>query len=119
MKTVLIVEDESIVAKDYKLMLENSGFKVVGIADNSKEAVEKASLEKPEIILMDIKMPIMDGFECVEKIRLINNEIPIIAVTAYAFSADQQKAIEVGCNDYISKPYNWSLLIEKIKSFVG
>jgi len=56
MKTVLIVEDEVIVAKDYQFMLENCGFKVLGIADNSTEAIAKASLEKPEIILMDINI---------------------------------------------------------------
>jgi PAS domain S-box-containing protein len=118
--TFLVAEDDDISFYLVEKLLKREFGATVIRAKNGMEAYNLfVNNQNIEIILMDIKMPIMDGFECVEKIRLINNEIPIIAVTAYAFSADQQMAIEVGCNDYISKPYNWSLLIEKIKSFVG
>jgi FOG: CheY-like receiver len=65
--------------------------------------------------LMDIKMPDMDGHEATRQIRLFNKDIIIIAQTAYAFSGDREKAIEAGCNDYISKPINMTLLYELIK----
>ena len=67
--------------------------------------------EKPDIILMDIRMPIMDGIQATEKIRTISLTVPIIAVTAYAFYTEQQQAIQAGCNAVISKPYS----LERLK----
>jgi DNA-binding NarL/FixJ family response regulator len=108
MKTVLIVEDETIVAKDYKLMLENSGFKVVGIADNSKEAVEKASLDKPEIILMDIS--IKGDVSGIETAQIIydNYKPTIVFLTGF----DEEVLVFTGINyKYIRKPiYQWNLI---------
>lgn len=108
MKTVLIVEDETIVAKDYKLMLENSGFKVVGIADNSKEAVEKASLEKPEIILMDIN--IKGDVSGIETAQIIYDSYKPTIVFLTGF--DEEVLVFTGINyKYIRKPiYQWNLI---------
>ena len=71
----------------------------------------------PDIILMDMKMPDMDGFTATRKIREFDTEIPIIAVTAFAFDQDRQKAIQAGCNDYMSKPISRELLKEMIKKW--
>ena len=108
MKTVLIVEDEAIVAKDYQLMLENSGFKVVGIADNSKEAVDKASLEKPDIILMDINLKgDVSGIETAQVIYE-NYRPTIVFLTGF----DEEVLVFTGINyKYIRKPiYQWNLI---------
>lgn len=82
------------------------------------EAVE-ACHSNPDIdlILMDIQMPEMNGHEATRQIRQFNKDIVIIAQTAYVFSGDREKAIEAGCNDYISKPYNQSLMLALIKKY--
>jgi PAS domain S-box-containing protein len=118
--TILVAEDDDV--SFYlveKILIREFNAKIIR-ANNGEEALDMFVANRNiDLILMDIKMPLVDGFECVKRIRIVNQEIPIIAVTAYAFNSDMQRAIEVGCNDYISKPYNWNLLVEKIKSFVG
>ena len=85
-------------------------------AKTGVEAVE-ACRNNPDIdlVLMDIRMPDMDGYEATRQIRQFNKDVIIIAQTAYGFSGDREKAIEAGCNDYISKPINKTLLYELIK----
>jgi DNA-binding NarL/FixJ family response regulator len=108
MKNVLIVEDEAIVAKDYKLMLENRGFAVVGIADNSKEAIETAIREKPEIILMDINLK--GEVSGIETAQLIydNYRPTIVFITGF----DEEVLVFTDINyKYIRKPiYEWNLI---------
>jgi CheY-like chemotaxis protein len=84
------------------------------------QAVE-ACRNNPDIdlVLMDIRMPDMDGNDATRQIRQFNTDVIIIAQTAYAFSGDKEKAIEAGCNDYISKPINYTLLFELIKKHVN
>jgi FOG: CheY-like receiver len=72
-----------------------------------------------DLVLMDIRMPQMDGNEATRQIRQFNKDVIIIAQTAYAFSGDNEKAIEAGCNDYISKPINNTLLFELIKKHIN
>ena len=71
-----------------------------------REAINSFIRESPDLILMDIRMPVMDGIQATEKIRTISLTVPIIAVTAYAFYTEQQQAIQAGCNAVISKPYS-------------
>ena len=117
-------------AKNLKILIaeddEVSGFfltKVVKIFCNDiimvrtgEEAVE-ACLHNPDIdlILMDIKMPMMNGYEATRQIRLFNKSVVIITQTAYALTGDREKAIEAGCNDYIAKPISTIKLIAMIK----
>ena len=114
---MLITEDdevnfyflEKVLSKEFKLLHAVSG----------QEAI-KLFKDNPEIalILMDIKMPgKYNGFEATRKIREINREIPIIAQTAYAMESDKTKALEAGCNDYISKPYSPAELNSLIKNY--
>jgi FOG: CheY-like receiver len=77
-----------------------------------------SSDKKPDIIIMDIKLPGIDGYETTRLIREKNKEIPIVANTAYAMEADREKAIEAGCNDYISKPTDRKLLINLISKYL-
>ena len=81
-------------------------------AENGVEAVEKARLYNPDIILMDMKMPMMGGLEATRNIRKFNPQVPIIALTAYVFDTNKQDALNAGCNDFITKPVNRSVLMQ-------
>jgi CheY-like chemotaxis protein len=70
------------------------------------------------LVLMDIKLPGMDGLEATEEIRKLNTRVPIIAQTAFAFAGDRQSALRAGCNDYMAKPIDGEFLIEKIKQYL-
>ena len=84
---------------------------------NGKEAIEMCKQFKPDLILMDIKMPEMDGLEATREIRLFSN-VPIIALTAFAFDDDRVKALNAGCSEYLTKPLSISLLKETINTYI-
>jgi CheY-like chemotaxis protein len=112
---ILVVDDDEASHLFLKEALQESNNEVIH-ASTGVEAIE-ACRNNPRIdlVLMDIRMPEMDGYEATRQIRLFNTEVIIIAQTAYAFAVDIEKAIEAGCNDYISKPINMTLLHELIK----
>jgi len=117
-KTILIAEDLEFNYKLFVAILKKTGINTIH-AINGKEAIIKFK-EHPEIelILMDIRMPVMDGLEATRQIRQFNKTIPIIAQTAYSDEFDREKAITAGCNDYLFKPINVELLFQKIDSFI-
>ncbi len=88
-------------------------------AKNGLEAVQLFRELAPDLILMDIKMPEMDGLEATEMIRRENQTIPIIAITAFAFDKDRQRALSVGCNDYLSKPISAAYSNAKLRKFLN
>jgi CheY-like chemotaxis protein len=88
-------------------------------AKNGQEAVEMAEKGGFDIVLMDIKMPIMDGLEATKAIKEKFPDLPIVALTANAFDSDRQLALEAGCNDFLSKPVSSDLCLQTIKKFVG
>jgi len=88
-------------------------------AKNGREAVEMAEKNDYDIVLMDIKMPIMDGLEATKAIKEIRPDLPIVALTANAFDSDRQLAMEAGCDDFLSKPVSSELCLKTIKKFVG
>ncbi len=119
--SILLVEDNYINQKIVLLSLKN----IVGnidVANNGKEALDKFGTSKYDIILMDIQMPIMDGIVATKKIREIesatNIQTPIIAITANALSGDRENCLAVGMNDYISKPFQVDVLVQKMKSLL-
>jgi len=103
-KTILIVEDEYSNYFFLELMFSKMGITPI-VAHNGQEAIDICK-SNPEIdlILMDLKMPVLNGFEATKQIKAMRPELPIIAQTAYALSADKHKAIEAGCDDYLTKP---------------
>lgn len=117
MKTILIVEDTELnidlltqlLEDDYNLLVANDGGQGVTMA------VEK----KPDLILMDISLPVMDGYEAARRIRESQADIPIIGLSAHAMEGHKQKAQEAGCDDYITKPINDALLFEMLKKYLG
>ncbi len=111
---VLLVEDDEVSMSFLEIIMEESH--TLFIASDGAEAV-KICKDNPDIdlILMDIKMPIMDGYEATEDIRLFNKDVVIIAQTAYGLTGDRKKAIDSGCNDYVSKPIVKNVLFSKIR----
>ena len=69
------------------------------------------------LVLMDLKMPVMDGFEATKEIKLFRPDLPVIAITAYALSGDENRALEAGCDDYIAKPFEREILLYKLKKY--
>ena len=117
-KKVLLVEDNELNYEIAKTVLEEAGFMVDG-ASNGKEAIDKASDNTYDVILMDIQMPIMDGYEATKELRRLGNKTPIIAMTANAFSEDRKKAKEVGMDGYIPKPIDVNKLVSTIVNILS
>lgn len=99
---------------EYDIITGKCSFSELG-----QEAINSFIRESPDLILMDIRMPVMDGIQATEKIRTISLTVPIIAVTAYAFYTEQQQDIQAGCNAVISKLYSLERLRETIESYIG
>ncbi|MFO8234610.1 MAG: response regulator [Bacteroidales bacterium] len=119
-KILLIVEDDPASLEYMKELLEPHGFSLI-LCETGEKGYE-AFLNNPEIdlVLLDLKLPDIDGLEVTQKIRASthNNKVPVIAQTAYAMSEDAQKCISAGCDDYISKPFDSKELLEKIGKFI-
>ncbi|MFW5773431.1 MAG: PAS domain S-box protein [Tangfeifania sp.] len=113
--TILVAEDDTVSFSLVETYLAKENFKLLR-AQNGEEAIRMVK-ENPDIdlVLMDVRMPVMDGYAATHEIKKINKNLPVIAQTAYALEGDQEKAIEAGCDDYISKPLKKNELIRKIK----
>lgn len=120
MKKILIVEDNEQNRYLMEYMLEQNGYSVV-LACTGSQAVAMVAQEKPDLILMDIQLPDIDGLEVTRRIRATetNDNIPIVAVTSFATSGDREKALAAGCNGYIEKPINPETFLAEIGKYVG
>jgi len=118
-KVILIVEDDLKSLKLFRDLLEASGYASLE-ATNGKKAVELAREKKPELILMDIQMPVMDGFEATKilKAGAETRNIPIIALTSYAMKEDDEKIREAGCDGYITKPIDTKEFLKKVAEYL-
>jgi PAS domain S-box-containing protein len=114
---VLVAEDSPTNQTLVKLLLEKMGLQVT-IADDGKEAVDKALSQPFDLIFMDIQMPNMNGHEATKSLRNNGITTPIVAVTAYAMKGDMEKCISAGCNDYLAKPINRKALLEVIRKYL-
>jgi signal transduction histidine kinase len=116
-QTILVAEDDEFNFIYINILLKHDLFKILH-AQNGVEAVEFCQTH-PEIVLvlMDLKMPVMDGFEATRQIKLLRNNLPVIAVTAYSGTEDQQRALEAGCDDLITKPLKKDFLYKKLEEF--
>lgn len=120
MSKVLLVEDNEMNRDMLSRRLERKGFDVVFAQDGSI-AVELAGSEQPALILMDMSLPVMDGWEATRRIKAdpATQGIPVIALTAHAMAGDKEKAMEAGCEDYDTKPVDFPRLLGKIESLIG
>ena len=116
MKKILIAEDND---SNYMLMtyILKNRFEL-SRACNGQEAVELAATGNPDLVLMDIQMPVMDGLEATRQIKARHPQLPVIALTANAFEADRMKALEAGCSEFLTKPVNADLCVRTIQKLI-
>lgn len=117
MTRVLIVEDDNMLQEILAERLELRNFDVV-LANNGQIGIEKAESEKPDIILMDMRLPVVDGWEATRQLKNSpeTKHIPIIALTAHALIGDREDSLAAGCDDYEPKPVDFPKLLEKIEN---
>lgn len=121
-KRILVVEDNLDNRRILVYRLQRMGDFEILEAGNGKEALDRVMTEAPDLIFMDLKMPVMDGWEATRQIRLLERggDVPIVALTAQAMVGDEEKARGAGCNDYIAKPIvDPGVVKEKIERFLG
>lgn len=118
-KSILVVEDQEDNRRILRDLLSSRGYQIIEVTDGLA-GVEAAQKEKPDLILMDIQLPGIDGYEATRRIKADPNlaQVTIIAVTSYALSGDEQKALEAGCNDYVAKPFSPRKLLAKIEHYL-
>jgi CheY-like chemotaxis protein len=117
MPKILLVEDNEMNRDMLSRRLTRNGFEVA-IAVDGQQGVEMATSEKPDVILMDMSLPVMDGWEATRRVKAdpATRAIPVIALTANAMVEDREKAMAAGCDDFDTKPVELPRLLEKIKS---
>jgi CheY-like chemotaxis protein len=120
MTKLLLVEDNEMNRDMLSRRLERRGYQVV-MAIDGEQAVAMAAREMPALILMDMSLPVIDGWEATRRIKAAveTKDIPIIALTAHAMQGDEQKAKEAGCNDYDTKPVELPRLLGKMEALLG
>lgn len=118
-KLILVVEDQEDNRRILRDLLTNSGFDVIE-AMNGLEGVSSAETYRPDLILMDIQLPGIDGYEATRRIKANTHlkKIPIIVITSYALSGDDLKALETGCDAYVAKPFSPRKLLAKIREYL-
>lgn len=119
-KTVLLVEDNEDNLVVYRTILEHVGYTVIEARDG-EEGVARATENIPDLILMDISIPKLDGWEATQRLKAndATKNIPIIALTAHALEEDRQKATQVGCDGYLAKPVEPRRVVQEVEKFVG
>lgn len=117
---ILVVEDNELNADMLSQRLKRKGYEIIFAVDG-EEAIQMAKKSKPQLILMDMGLPILDGWEATRQLKADpeTKHIPIIALTAHSMVDDREQALNVGCEEYETKPVNFTVLIEKIEKLVG
>ena len=117
-KRILVVEDQEDNRQILRDLLANAGYDMIE-AEDGEQGVAAANSERPDLILMDIQLPVLDGYEATRRIRTNPDlkSVPIIAVTSYALAGDEDKALAAGCDGYISKPYSPRELLAKVRAY--
>jgi two-component system cell cycle response regulator DivK len=120
MSKILLVEDNEMNRDMLSRRLKRKGFEVV-IAIDGQAGVDMASSTRPDIILMDLSLPVIDGWEATRRVKAdpATQGIPVIALTAHAMAGDEEKARAAGCDDYDTKPINLNRLLDKIGALLG
>ena len=116
MRTILIVEDTELNIDLITQLLEDD-FHLL-IARDGEQGVVMARENNPDLILMDISLPVLDGYEATRKIRETHRSVPIIGLSAHAMSGHEQRAKEAGCNDYLTKPIDDQVLFNMLKRYL-
>jgi two-component system cell cycle response regulator DivK len=119
-KRILVVEDQEDLRGVLRTLLSGSGYTVIEAADG-QSGVAKALSERPDLILMDIQLPVLDGYDATRQIKASPDlkETPIIAVSSFAMKGDEEKARAADCDHYVTKPYSPVQLLRIIRGFLG
>lgn len=117
MKTILIVEDIELNIDLLTQILEDEYRLIVG--RDGAQGVELAERQHPDLVLMDIALPVLDGYDATRLIRQSFPDLPIIGLSSHAMSGDAEKALAAGCSDYMTKPLDEDLLLRKLRAFLG
>jgi two-component system cell cycle response regulator DivK len=119
-KRILIVEDQEDLRGVLRDLLQGSGYAVIEAADG-QDGVAKATSERPDLILMDIQLPVLDGYAATRQIKVDPTlaKTPIIAVSSFAMKGDEEKARAAGCDHYVTKPYSPLQLLRTIRGVLG
>ncbi|HYW13043.1 MAG TPA: response regulator [Longimicrobium sp.] len=120
MTKILLVEDNEMNRDMLSRRLERKGYEVV-LAVDGQEGVEMATSEAPDLVLMDMSLPVLDGWAATRRLKASpeTRHIPVIALTAHAMSSDREKALEAGCDEYDTKPIELPRLLGKIEALLG
>jgi CheY-like chemotaxis protein len=120
MAKILLVEDNAMNRDMLSRRLARKGYEVA-IAIDGQQGIDMARSETPDLILMDMSLPVVDGWEATRQLKSApeTQSIPVIALTAHAMAGDREKAVEAGCNDYDIKPIELPRLLEKIEALLG
>jgi len=119
MKRILIVEDDPMIRDMLSRRLNTEGYDVICATDGA-QGVQRARVDRPDLIVMDIGLPVLNGWQATHRIRSMptTQTIPIIALTAFVMKEDRVKCLAVGCDDYETKPVDFSRLTQKIRSLL-
>lgn len=119
-QTILVIEDQDDNRRILRDLLTSAGFSVIE-ATTGPDGVARAAADRPDLILMDIQLPGLDGYEATRRIKAqpALRAIPIIAVTSYALSGDDAKAYEAGCDGYVTKPFSPRALLATVRDFLA
>ena len=118
-KRILLVEDQENNRQILRDLLGNAGYELIEAVDG-EQALAAYAKQRPDLILMDIQLPVLDGYETTRRIRRDpeSKAIPIIAVTSYALAGDEAKAMAAGCTAYITKPFSPRMLLAKVREYL-
>ena len=118
-KRILVVEDQEDNRRILRDLLTNAGYEVIE-AENGSEALRSVAERRPDLILMDIQLPVIDGYETTRRLKAdpALRDIPVIVITSYALSGDEDKARAAGCDDYVTEPYSPRQVLAKIRTYL-
>jgi two-component system cell cycle response regulator DivK len=119
-RRVLVVEDEEDLRDIARFTLEGAGFEVIE-AVNGVEGVAKSETERPDLVLMDTQMPLLDGYDATRRIKALSGmqRTPVVAVSSFAMKGDEEKARAAGCDAYVTKPYSPKQLLALVRQFLA
>ena len=116
---ILVVEDETIVSLDIQRRLKTLGYEVAGASVSGEDAIYKAATHRPDLVLMDLQLPGIDGAEALRQIREADEtQIPVVAVTAFAMNDDRERAFASGFDGYVEKPISVRALPQQVRDFL-
>jgi CheY-like chemotaxis protein len=120
METILLIEDHKEIWDFLSRRLKRRGYEVI-VAEDGQQGLDKARSENPVLVLLDMNLPVMDGWTVAQKLKSddATRRIPIIALTAHAMAGDRDKALAAGCDDYHAKPIDFSQLLTQIQTALG